>query len=331
MSDLTPELQRAVDRGYAERDRDNMEPTIRYFQELLAAHLGHPVLTYELAGAYDTAGREAGARELYETALWLGLEGDTLRRCLCQCASTLRWLGRHDESLEILLRARRTFPESDAVRVFLALTLNELGQHDAAVAELLTIITNHAEVSDLGRYATGLAGLAQCSPAAVPATEETASVPHASLVTASRVPRLDHESAVEVGQGNLGDVHPEPLVGGHCAPGDLRLPHPPARVVLGRIDGRAVQCQPRIALQVRELSRVRHRPEGQLVSDLRLDTADPRRAVRPQRRHRLVLASLEQLPNARCELGGVRLDLVPCHHGGHAASRHRQSRQFSRL
>lgn len=161
MPALTPELERAVARGYAERDRSDMAPTIRYFEELLAAHPGHPVLTYEVAGAYDTAGREADACAGYEEALRLGLDGEALRRCLCQYASTLRWLARYDESREVLQRARREYPRSEAVRVFLALTLNDSGDHDAAVAELLTIVTDHAEVTDLGRYATGLAGLAQ--------------------------------------------------------------------------------------------------------------------------------------------------------------------------
>jgi tetratricopeptide (TPR) repeat protein len=159
--DLTPALQEAIARGYAERDRDDMEPTIRYFEDLLAAHPGHPVLTYEVAGAYDTAGREAEARGRYEEAIRLGLNGDTLRRCLCQYGSTLRWLGEYDASLQVLDRARREFPDSDAVRVFHALTLNDAGEGDKAVGELLAVVTKHAEVTDLGRYAGGLRGLAQ--------------------------------------------------------------------------------------------------------------------------------------------------------------------------
>ncbi|WP_425957034.1 tetratricopeptide repeat protein [Xylanimonas sp. McL0601] len=88
------------------------------------------------------------------------LTGESLRRCLCQYGSTLRWLGEDDASLEVLDRAAREFPDSDSVRIFRALTLNEVERHDEAVAELLTIVTNHPEVTDLGRYATGLAGLA---------------------------------------------------------------------------------------------------------------------------------------------------------------------------
>jgi tetratricopeptide (TPR) repeat protein len=158
---LTPELEEAIRRGYAQRDRDNMGPTIAYFESLLAQDPSHPVLMYEVAGAYDTAGQEQKARELYERALGLGLAGDPLRRCLCQYGSTLRWLGEYDSSLAALDRAKKEWPESDAVCVFRALTLNDAGRGDEAVAELMTVITAHAEVTDLGRWAEGLRGLAQ--------------------------------------------------------------------------------------------------------------------------------------------------------------------------
>lgn len=161
MTALPQGLEDAIAVGYERRDRDNMAPTIAYFEGLLVEHPDHPVLVYEVAGAYDTAGEEERARVLYERALELGLAGDRLRMCLCQYGSTLRWLGRLDDSIAVLERARREFPDSDAVRVFLALTFSQAERTDAAVAELLTVVTAHAEVTDLGRYATGLRGLAQ--------------------------------------------------------------------------------------------------------------------------------------------------------------------------
>jgi tetratricopeptide (TPR) repeat protein len=154
------ELEAEINRGYEQRDRDNMGPTIAYFEALLAKHPGDPVLIYHVAGAYDTAGEEEKARGLYEQAMALGLDGDILRMCLCQYGSTLRWLERYEESLEVLDRAQREFPGSDTVRVFRALTLNDFGRGDEAVAELLTVITAHPEATDLGRYAQGLRGLA---------------------------------------------------------------------------------------------------------------------------------------------------------------------------
>ncbi|MFK4729402.1 tetratricopeptide repeat protein [Agromyces mediolanus] len=168
-AELTPELEEAIRLGYERRDRADMAPTIRYFAELLAAHPDHPVLVYELAGAYDTAGEEAVAREHYERALDLGLEGDVLRRCLCQYGSTLRWLGELDASRDVLDRARREFPDSDAVRIFSALTRLEASDADGAVGELLEVITGHAEATDLGRWAVGLRGLAGWLAAGRPA------------------------------------------------------------------------------------------------------------------------------------------------------------------
>ena len=161
MNHLTDDLRDAIAAGYAARDRSDMAPTIAYFERLLAEHPDHPVLVLEVAGAYDTAGREDEAAVQYERAMVLGLEGDDLRRCLCQYGSTLRWLGRLDESVAVLEGARARFPQSDSVRVFLALTLAEAGRTEAAVAQLLTVITDHPEATDLGRYAVGLGGLAR--------------------------------------------------------------------------------------------------------------------------------------------------------------------------
>lgn len=37
-TDVTPELAEAIQRGYDQRDRANMAPTIAYFQALLTEH-----------------------------------------------------------------------------------------------------------------------------------------------------------------------------------------------------------------------------------------------------------------------------------------------------
>lgn len=60
----------------------------------------------------SSRGQEENAHELYERALDLGLTGDTLRRCLCQYGSTLRWLGQNNASPAALDRAKKERPES---------------------------------------------------------------------------------------------------------------------------------------------------------------------------------------------------------------------------
>ncbi len=154
---MSPELEEAIAVVYADRDRDDMAPTIAAFEALRAAHPEEARLVYEVAGAYDTAGEESTARPLYEEALDMGLDGDALRRCLIQYGSTLRNLGDLDASLAALDRADRRFPGSASVAAFRALTLLESGRADSAVGTLLRLIADAAP-GDLDRYVAAARG-----------------------------------------------------------------------------------------------------------------------------------------------------------------------------
>ena len=155
---LTPEIETAIQRGYDHRDRANMQPTIDYFHALLEVHPGNAFVMCEVGGAYDTSGQEEEARGFYERAMEAGLDGDALRRCLLQYGSTLRNLGLHDESLVALRRARVEFPDSDSVRLFLALSLHAASRSDAAVAELLELAADRITTPDVIRYGAALRG-----------------------------------------------------------------------------------------------------------------------------------------------------------------------------
>lgn len=159
MSEIpSPELEAAIQAGYDSRDRADMQPTIDYFCGLLDAHPGNPLVLYEVGGAYDTGGKEEIARGYYERALGAGLDGDTLRRCLLQYGSTLRNLGLHEESLAALQRARAEFPDSDSVRLFLALSLHAASRSDAAVAELIELAADKIGTPEVLRYEAALRG-----------------------------------------------------------------------------------------------------------------------------------------------------------------------------
>jgi tetratricopeptide (TPR) repeat protein len=129
-----------------------MGPTIRAHLALLREHPHNAVVLYEVGGSYDTAGEEQIAVGYYERAMEAGLTGDVLRRCLIQYGSTLRNLGRFSESIEVLQRARREYPESDSVRVFLALSQHAGGHADYAVAEFLELAVDRIRDGDLPRY-----------------------------------------------------------------------------------------------------------------------------------------------------------------------------------
>ena len=159
-SELTPELAAEIDAGFARRDRANMQPTIDFFEDLLVKHPDNPYVIYEVGGSYDTDGQEEKAVGYYERAL-PGLTGETRRKCLLQYGSTLRNLGRFEESLEVFGTARVEFPESESLQVFESITQHAAGQKDKAVANLLLLIADRLETGEIKRYEAAIRGNAE--------------------------------------------------------------------------------------------------------------------------------------------------------------------------
>lgn len=161
MPTTDPALLERLGALFAARDRDDMGPTVRALLAVLEDHPDDPHVLYEVGGAYDTAGEEQTAAGYYERAMQAGLEGDTLRRCLVQYGSTLRNLGRFDESLAALERGRELFPSSESLKVWHALSLHAAGRSDAAVAELMEVAADGIRTPDLQRYEAAIRGNAE--------------------------------------------------------------------------------------------------------------------------------------------------------------------------
>ncbi|KRC46970.1 hypothetical protein ASE16_16425 [Leifsonia sp. Root227] len=158
---VTPHLEQRLRDIFDRRDRQNMQPTIDAFLEVLAENPGNAYVLYDVGGSYDTAGEEETALGYYEQAMDAGLTGDTLRRCLLQYGSTLRNLGRYDESLAALDQALALYPKSESVRMWHALSLHAAGRSDAAVASLMELAVDHIRTEDLLRYEAAIRGNAE--------------------------------------------------------------------------------------------------------------------------------------------------------------------------
>ena len=168
-------LEEELDRIFAARDRDNMQPTIDALLPLLDANPLNARVLYEVGGAYDTAGQEPAAAAFYERALDAGLSGDLLRRCYLQYGSTLRNLGELERSADVFDRARSDFPDSPSLAAFQAITLHASGHLDEAVASLLELVAGSVDSPDLERYKPAIRGnasyirsLAESPPPAKP-------------------------------------------------------------------------------------------------------------------------------------------------------------------
>lgn len=129
------------DRAFALLDDPATAPEgLSWFQHRALERPDSVRAAFDLAGAYDRLGREVQAASVYEQVLRLGL--DTLpeidqARWHVQYGSTLRLLGRLEDSRAVLANGVALFPEHGALPVFLAFTELALGRRDAALVARL--------------------------------------------------------------------------------------------------------------------------------------------------------------------------------------------------
>lgn len=100
---------------------------------------------YERASALDSTGHSDLAVPLYEEALEIGLSGKRRREAVIQMASSLRNLGRAQESVALLKAELESEPDEldDAVRAFLALALIDTHSEREAASLALLALARH--------------------------------------------------------------------------------------------------------------------------------------------------------------------------------------------
>jgi tetratricopeptide (TPR) repeat protein len=101
---------------------------------------------FEAAGIRDYLGLELLAEPLYRRALELGLEGVRLPRAQIQLASTIRNLGKIDESIEILQQRLSEHPSDEwagPASAFLALALASRGDERLATSVALIALAEY--------------------------------------------------------------------------------------------------------------------------------------------------------------------------------------------
>lgn len=104
----------------------------------------------ERGGSRDSTGREEEAVPFYRAALAAGLDDERRSRVVIQYASTVRNLGRPEESLELLsaeFAGQPEHPLADAATAFAALALASAGRPTEGLVAVL-----HALAPHLPRY-----------------------------------------------------------------------------------------------------------------------------------------------------------------------------------
>ncbi len=127
---------------------------------------GNPIGPFEQASAFDSTGHPDLAVDRYREALELGLSGQRRRRAVIQLASSLRNLGKAEQSVTLLTAELDRGSDDgsddldDAVRAFLALALTSVGRDREAVSLALTALALTALAPHLTRYNRSLTAYA---------------------------------------------------------------------------------------------------------------------------------------------------------------------------
>ncbi len=156
---MNDDWERRIAGAWASID-DRTEEEFLALIESLAAELpsGSARAAFERACAFDSMGHSDRAIPLYERALAIGLTGENRRRSVIQMASSIRNLGRPEESVALLTAELKEGSDhlDDAVRAVLALALTDLGREREAVSIAVTALARH-----LPRYQRSMANYAR--------------------------------------------------------------------------------------------------------------------------------------------------------------------------
>ena len=116
---------------------------------------------YEAACVHDFLGEEASAVAYYCAALLGPLSEEHLRGAYLGLGSTYRALGQYTEAAATLQQGMERFPEANEMKVFLAMTLHNLGQSKAAVECLLALLAQTSSDKEIQAYRRAIVLYAQ--------------------------------------------------------------------------------------------------------------------------------------------------------------------------
>lgn len=152
MQELAAEMNQAIQL----RKEGKSEEALVILKGLVEQKPNDPTLNYQAAWTCDGLGREGEAAPFYVRALENGLAGEERLGAYTGLGSTYRCLGRYEESLELLDKAIKEFPEANALKSFRALTLYNLNRPEESIEVLLNLLVDTTSDEEIQAYGPAL-------------------------------------------------------------------------------------------------------------------------------------------------------------------------------
>ena len=97
-------------------------------------------------------GKEKEAVPYYEKAIRLGLTDSDLEGAIVGLGSTYRTLGKYEKSKETFVRGLDLFPDNPVIKVFLSMTLYNLGEHSKSMELMLNSLMDTTADQTILKY-----------------------------------------------------------------------------------------------------------------------------------------------------------------------------------
>ncbi|WP_422092099.1 tetratricopeptide repeat protein [Tenacibaculum ovolyticum] len=133
---MTEKLNKAIEL----RSQKNYSNSEKIFIELINDYPKNAKIYYHYAWLCDNMEREIEARPKYEKALELGLNGEDLKGCYLGLGSTYRCIGEYEKSITLFNIAIKKFPLNNEYKVFKAMALYNVENHQEAMNLLLNVV-----------------------------------------------------------------------------------------------------------------------------------------------------------------------------------------------
>jgi tetratricopeptide (TPR) repeat protein len=143
------------------REQGELEEARQLLLDLRAERPDDPKVAVQTAWVHDSMGLEEEAVEHYEAALAGDLTEEEARGAYLGLGSTLRTLGRDEDSDRIFREGIERFPDFPALRAFRAMTLYNLDRPREAVQLLLEVLLETADEPSIERYRRALTAYAE--------------------------------------------------------------------------------------------------------------------------------------------------------------------------
>ncbi len=141
-----------LDKVFQLRKEGKLEVAIQVMGRLLEQEPNNATYQYQMAWCNDSLGNEKAAVPFYKRAIELGLPPEQLKGAYLGLGSTYRTLGQYEESRKVLSDGIQEFPDNNELKVFYAMTLYNLGEHNEAMQHLLYVITNTTNDEEVLKY-----------------------------------------------------------------------------------------------------------------------------------------------------------------------------------